>query len=280
MESMLLASQAFVQEQINLHGGDTHPLSGGLEYDSGAGLVILITKQAQDPEGLQWSELQDVLTGLWAYIVTGMRYRALSFEILDIEDDFQIGYGHIIKRDGASLSKRIAKREPQITSPALPSSANSIPERYNSSLAQHLVGAKDWPIEDSDLTLKIVTRGPALDREALRNLFLGVTKTVQNAITAKGKDALLGSSSFHFGRLLMLEVINDPFMLTWEELGYVVLGLIDYMIDYHNNRENYFTIFQGNPKVEVAIGKVTRGLYQQNNVTVARRNTAVRDEVC
>ena len=276
---MLLASEAFLQEQINLHGEDTHPLSGGLQYESGAGLEILIMKQAQDPEGLQWSELQDVITGLWAYIVTGMRYRALSFDILDIEDDFQIGYGHIIKWDGASLSKRIARRELQITSPALPSSANSTPERNNSSLAQHLVGARDWPIEDSDLILRIVSRGPALDEEALRNLFSGVIKIIQNAITAKGKDAFLGGTNFHYGRLVMLEVINDPFMLTWEQLGYVVLGLIDYMIDHHNDRAIYFTIFQGDPKVEFAIGQVTKGFYPHDNVTVARRNTADRDEV-
>ena len=277
---MLLASQAFLQEQINLHGEDTHPLSGGLEYNSGTGLELLIMKQAQDPEGLQWSELQDVITGLWAYIVTGMRYRALNFDILDIEDDFQIGYGHILKWDGASLSKRNAKRELQITTPALPSSPDSIPERYNSSLPEHLGGARDWPIEDSDLILRIVTKGPALDEEALKNLFLGVIKIVQNAITTKGKDALLGSSSLHFGRIVMLEVINEPFMMTWEQLGYVVLGLIDYMIDYHNNRAIYFTILRGNPKVQFSIGKVTKGFYQYDNVTVARRNTADKDEVC
>ena len=276
---MLLASQAFLQEQIKLHGEDTHPLSGGLEYNSGAGLEILIMKQAQDPEGLQWSELQDVVTGLWAYIVTGMRYRALSFDILDIEDDFQIGYGHILKWDGASLSKRAAKRELQITSPALPSSTNSIPEQYNSSLLEHLGGARDWPIEDSDLVLRIVSRGPYFDEEALRNLFLGVIKIVQSAITAKGEDALLGSSSFHSGRLVMLEVINEPFMLTWEQLGYVVLGLIDYMIDHHNDQAIYFTIFQGDPKVEFAIGRVMRGPFPHDNVTVARRNTADRDEM-
>lgn len=279
VESTLLASEAFLQEQINLHGEDTHPLSGGLEYDSGAGLEILIMKQAQDPEGLQWYELQDVITGLWAYIVTGMQYCALKFDILDIEDHFQIGYGHILKRDGASLSKRLAKRELQITSPGLPSSANSIPGRYNSSLAQHLAGGRDWPIEDSDLTLKIVTRGPDLDEEALRDLFRGVIQIVQNAIAAKGKDALLGGSSFHSGRLVILEVINEPLVLTWEQLGYVVLGLIDYMIDYHMNREIYFTIFQGDPKVELAIGKVTKGFVQHDNVTVARRNAADRDEV-
>ena len=276
---MLLASQAFLQEQINLHGEDTHPLSGGLEYNSGAGLEILIMKQAQDPEGLQWSELQDVITGLWAYIVTGMRYRALSFDILDIEDDFQIGYGHILKWDGASLLKRLSKRELQITSPALPSSANSIPERYNSSLAQHLVGARDWPIEDSDLILRMNPRGPLLDEEALRNLFLGVVKIVQDAITAKGGDALLGSSNFHSGRSVMLEVINDPFMLTWEQLAHVILGLIDYMIDHHNNRAIYFTIFQGDPKLEFAIGSVMRGPLPPDNVTVARRNTVDRDEM-
>ena len=275
---MLLASEAFLQEQINLHGEEAHPLSGGLEYNSGTGLEILIIKQAQDPEGLQWSELQDVVTGLWAYIVAGMRYRALSFDILDMEDDFQIGSGHVIKWDGPSPPKRSAKRELQVTSPALPSSANSIPEQYNSSLAEQLGRPRDWPIEDSDLTLKIVTRGPALDEEALRNLFLGAIKTVQDAITAKGKDALLGSSDFHSGRLVMLEVINEPFMLTWEQLGYVVLGLIDYMIDHRHNRANYFTIFQGDPKVEFAIGKVTKGFYLHDNVTVAKRNTADRDD--
>ena len=276
---MLLAAEAFLQEQINLHGEDAHPLSGGLEYNSGDGLEILITKQAQDPEGLQWSELRDVVTGLWAYIVTGNRYRALSFDILDIEDDFQIGYGHVLRWYGASPSKRTAKRELQITSPVLPSSSNSIPEQHNSSLPEHLVGARDWPIEDSDLILRIVSRGPYFDEEALRNLFLGVIKIVQTTITAKGEDALLGSSNFHFGRSVMLEVINDPFMLTWKQLAYVVLGLVDYMIDHHNNRAIYFTILQGDPKAEFAIGQVTKGFFPHDNITVARRNTADRDEV-
>ena len=275
---MLLASGAFLQEQINLHGDNAHPLSGGLEYNSGTGLEMFIIRQAQDPEGLEWSELQDVITGLWAYIVTGMRYRTLSFDVLDIEDNFQIGWGHIIKWEGASLSKN-AKRELQITTPALPSPANSISKQYNLSLPEYGGGPTDWPIEDSDLTLRFCIRGPGLDEEAVRNLFFVVTEIVQNAIITKGEDALLGST-FYSGRAVVLEVINHPYMLTWGHLAYVVLGLIDFMIDHYNYRTNYFTIYQGDPMVEIAIGKVSRGRSQHENVTLARRDTADRDEVC
>ena len=278
---MLLAVSAFLQEQINLHGENAHPLSGELDYDSGDGLEVKIIRSALDPEGLAWWELQDVITGLWAYIVTGMRYRAVSFVILDTgDDDFQIGWGHIVKWGGPSLSKRTAKRELQITTPALPSSANSIPKQNNSSLPEYLGGPIDWPVEDTDLTLRFCPRGTGLGEEALRNLFIVIVEIVQNAIMVKGEHALLGSSSFRYGRLVVLEVINHPYMLTWGHLAYVVLGLIDYMLDHHNDRANYFTIYQGDPKKELAIGKVCRGRLQQDNVTVARRNTADRDEVC
>lgn len=116
-----------MREQINLHGHEAYPINGGLEYDLGHGLEILIRKMPEDPYGLDWSELQDVIVGLWDYIVTGMRYRAVTFDILDIEDDDQIGWGHIVNEDGTSNSNTTTKRDLRIVTPALSSSAPSIP---------------------------------------------------------------------------------------------------------------------------------------------------------
>lgn len=126
------------------------------------------------------------------------------------------------------------------------------------------------------MTLRFTSRSRpparALDPEAVRNLFIVVIEIAQNAIAAKGEDAPLGGTSFRYGKLVMLEVINFPHMLTWGQFAEVVLGMIDFMVDHDNNHSYYFTVYVGNPKVEIGIGKIGRGLVQQNNVTVARRN--------
>lgn len=272
MQSILIVSGAFLQEQISLHGDEAHPLNGGLAYDLGEDLEILIRKMPEDPDGLNWSELQDVIAGLWDYIVTGMRYRAVTFDILDIEDDAQIGWGHIVKWDRNPLSNRTAKRELQNFTPALPSFANSIPGQYNLSLPDLLGEPIDWLVKDSDMTLRISCRSQVLEPEAVRNLFIVLIEIVQNAITAKGQDAILGGTSFRYGRLVVLEVINSPHMLTWGQMATVILGLVDFMVDHNHYHSSFFTVFLGDPKVEIGIGKIARGIVQHNSVTVARRN--------
>lgn len=269
---ILIVSGAFLREQINLHGDEAHPLNGGLEYDLGDDLEILIRKMPEDPDGLDWSELQEVITGLWAYIVDGMRYRAVTFDILDVEDDAQIGWGHIVKWDRGSLSNRTAKRALQTSTLVLPSSADSISGQRNSSLLNTLGAPVDWRVEDSDITLRFTARANPLDPEAVRNLFTVIIEILQNAIAAEGEDAVMGRSSFRYGSLVVLEVINSPHMLTWGQLAEVVLGLIDFMVDHDHLRSYYFTVFVGDPKTETAIGKIARGRVQHGNVTVARRN--------
>ena len=264
-----------MQEQINLHGHDAFPIDGGLEYDIGSGSEILIRKMPQDPVGLDWSELQDVIAGLWDYIVIGMRYRPVTFDILNIEDDAQVGWGHIVNGDGTSISNTTAKRDVRIVTPALPSSANLITSQRNSSLLS-LLAPLDWPVEDSDMIFRISEfRAHALDPEAVRNLFIVLTKIAQEAIAAKGGNAPLGTPSIRYGSRVVLEVINyQPHMLTWRRLAEVILGLIDFMVDHEHNKSCYFIIYVGNPKVEIATGMISRGTGQQSNVTVARRNAA------
>ena len=269
---ILIVSGAFLREQIILHGDEAHPLNGGLEYDLGNDVEILIRKMPEDPDGLDWSELQKIITGLWVYIVDGMRYRAVTFDILDVENDTQIGWGHIVKWDRGSPSNRTAKRALQTSTLVLPSSADSIPGQRNSSLLNILGGPIDWRVEDSDLTLRFTPRGSPLDPEAVRNLFLVIIEMIQNVIAAEGEDAVVGRPSFRYGSQVVLEVINSPHMLTWEQLAEVVLGLIDFMVDHDHLRSYYFTVFVGDPKTEIAIGKIARGRVHQGNVTVARRN--------
>ena len=226
----------------------------------------------EDPYGLDWSKLQDVIAGLWDYIVTGMRYRPVTFDVLDTEDDAQIGWGHIVNGDGTSISNTTAKRDVQIVTPALPYSANLIPSPRNSSLLS-LLAPISWPVEDSDMTLRLSSnRAHALDPEAVRNLFIVLTEMAQKAIAAKGEDAPLGTPIVRYGRLVVLEVINTPHMLTWRQFAEVILGLIDFMVDHFHYKSLFFTIYVGNPKVEIGNGRITRGIVQDNNVTVARRN--------
>lgn len=278
LQSILIISGAFLQEQISLHGDEGRPLDGGLEYDSGGDLEILIRKMPEDPDGLDWAELQDVIVGLWEYIVEGRRYRTTTFDVLNVEDDAQIGWGHIVALDQDLLSNGTAKRGLQTSALAPPSSASSISGQRNSSLSDLLGGPVDWPVKDSDMTLRLTSnggryaRGQALDPEAIRNLFVVVIEIASDAIADKGEDAEVGGKSFRYGNLVVLEVINSPHMLTWGQFATVILGLVDFVVDHNHYHSWYFTIYVGDPKVECGIGKLAKGIVEQSNVTLARRD--------
>ena len=272
MQSILLVSMFFVRDQISLHGDEAHPIDGGLKYDLGDGLEILIRKMPDDPNGLDWSQLQVVVIGLWEYLVSAMRYRAVTFDILDIQDDVQIGWGHITLESG-SLWNRTAKRDLQLSSPALPS-ANSGSGQSNSSLSTMLDAPLDWPVEDSDMTLRFTAirkdreGRQLLDPEAVKNLLVVVIEIIQNNIATQGKEGIVGGSAFRYGRLVILEVINWPHRLTWDQLANVVLGLVGFMVDNNHYRTWYFSVFVHEPKVELAIGKIMHGYLQPNNVSI------------
>ena len=269
-----------------MHGDSAHPLDGGLQYDLDNDVEILIRKMPDDPDGLSWSQLQAVVSGLWEYIVAGMRYHTVTFDILDIEHDAQIGWGHIVKWGWSSLSNGTAKRALQLSSPVPPSFANAISGQRNSSLPSPLSGPTvDWPVKDSDMTLRLSpipgerVRRADLDPEAVRNLFVVLIEIIQDAMATQGQGAVLGGRSFRYGRLVVLRVINDPYMLTWGQFAEVVLGLIDYMVDHNHYRARYFTIFVQDPKVELAIGSIRNGNVQHENGAVARRRTVEGDGV-
>lgn len=230
----------------------------------------------EDPEGIDWGDLLEVIVGLWEYIVEGMQYRATTFDILDIEDDVQIGWGHIV--DKYSLSNKTAKRSLQTSTLALPSPADSVSGQRNSSLPNLIGGPFDWPVEDSDMILRLCSSGGrhspghALDPEAVRNLFIALIEIISNAISSMGQDAILGGKSFRYGNLVVLEVINSPHMLTWGQFATVILGLVDFIVDHSHYHSWYFTILVGDARVEIGIGKIAKGIVQYENVTVARRN--------
>ena len=248
---------AFLREQISSQGSGAHPLKGAFGYDLGDDMEIVIGKMPDDPDGLDWSQLQTIVNGLWEYIVTGMRYRTVSFDILNIEDDTQIAWGQLVKWESGSLSDRTAKRGVQLSSLRLPSSGDLDSGQGNSSLLGTPIF---WPVKDTDMTLRFSTFGSgpqALDRTAVRDLFVDLTKNIDNEIAAHGVEALLNTEVFYYGRPVMLEVMNWRHMLTWGRLAAVILGLIDFMVDHEHYRSWYFAIFIQNPKVEIALGIIT-----------------------
>ena len=263
----------FLQEQISLHGARARPPNGDLKYDLDNRVEILIKKM--DPYELDWYELSVIASGLWDYIVTGRRYRTVTFDVLDIENDAQIGWGHIVTLGRDSLLNKTSKRGLQDSSLAL-LSENSIPNQHNSSLTP-LVGSVRWPIKDSDLILQFATintdKGGRqfLEPEAVKDLFLAVIEIVQHNIEIKGEGTPLGFRSFRHGRSVMFEIINWPRMLNWEQFGDVVLGVIDFIIDHVHYRTYTFSVFI--KKNEIAIGKICHGLLEDNNVTIARRDS-------
>ena len=282
LQSILIVSEAFLHEQINLHGDEAYPLNGGLEYDFNLDVrnvvEILIRKMPEDPNGMDWAELQHVILGLWEYIVEGRRYRTTSFDVLDVEDDAQIGWGHIVERDQNAPSNGTAKRGLELSTLALSSSTSSISGRRNSSLPNLLGGPIDWPVKDSDMILRLSTSGGryrpgyAMDPEAVKNLFTALTELASKAIADEGEDAVLGGKSLRYGNVVVLEVINSPYMLTWGLFATVISGLVDYVVDHDHYHSLYFNIRIGNPSVEIAIGKLGKAIVEQSNVTVARRN--------
>ena len=269
-----------MQEQIRLHGDDAYPLNGELEYEIGDHVELLVRKMPEDQHGLDWSKLLNVVDGLWWYIVEGMRYRTVTFDVLDIDNDTQIGWGHIVtwysKRD--SSSNRNARRGLEISSLALLSTANSNSGKRNSSISNLVGKPYDWPIEDTDMTLRLTMRATPLNPEAVRMLFIPLIEIVQKTIADRGADAILGGQNFRYGDLVVLEVINSPHMLSWGQFATVIFGLVDFIVNHGHYQACYFTIYLGDPKVEIAIGKVARGT-PHNNITVARRNAVEAGEV-
>ena len=271
-----MVSMAFLREQISSQGRGAHPLKGAFRYDSGDEMEIVIGKMPDDPDGLDWSQLQTIVNGLWEYIVTGMRYRTVSFDILNVEDDAQIAWGQLVKWEIGSLSDRTAKRGVQLASVTLPSSGDLDSGQHRSSLSTPLGAPIDWPVKDTDMTLRFSTFGSGpqnLDREVVRELFIDVIKIIDNKIATRGVEALLNAEAFHYGGPVALEVINWRHKLTWGHLATVLIGLIDFMIDHEHYRSWYFTIFVQDPKVEIGLGIINKDLVLHNNVTVARRSS-------
>ena len=279
---------AFLQEQVSLHGEKGYPVSGELRYDSSDDLEILIRNVPNDPNGLDWSQLQIIVYGLWDYIITGMRYRTATFDVLDVEADAQIGWGHIVKQQArCALSVdnvKKKKRGLQLPSPALPfspSSEASISNQHNSSMSTiPLTRPTYWPIEDSDLALQFTYPGgdqkprkDALDPEAVRNLFLVAIEIIQDGIKTKGADAPLGGPGFSYnGQGVTLKVANWPHMVTWGQLATAVLGLIDFVVDHNHYYGRYFSLYTQKPKKELAIGSLLKGnTLLDSNVTMVRR---------
>lgn len=245
------------------------------------------------PDGsdrMDLSELQTVVYGLWDYIITGMRYHTATFDVLDVEADVQIGWGHIVKQARHSLSiDTVKKRDLQLSSPTLPSSPSSkdtISKQHNSSMfTTPLATPIYWPINDSDLALQFTYPGGGrrhrkepLDPEGVRNLFLIVIEMTQDAIKTKGADAPLGGPGFsYYEDMVSLNIVNWPHMVTWGQMATAVLGLIDYIVDHDHYYSFYFSIYTQEPRVELGIGTILKRYTLNNNVTIARRHS-VDDE--
>ena len=249
---------AFLREQISSQGRGAHPLKGGFSYDLNEEMEIVIENMPGDPDGLDWSQLQTIVNGLWEYVVTGMRYRTVSFDIFNADDDSQIAWGHLVKWETGSHSDRTAKRGVQLLRP--PSSGDVDSGPGSSSLSTPLGAPIDWPVKDSDMTLRFSTFGSApdnLDHAVVRDLLRNLIGIIDREITAHGEEALFNAETFLNGRSVMLEVINWRHLLTWGHLAKIVLGLVDFMVDHEHYHSYYFTVFIQNPKVEIGLGIIT-----------------------
>ena len=249
---------AFLQEQIRSQGREAHPLKGAFSYDLNEEMEIVIEKMPDDPHGLDWSQLQTIVNGLWQYVVAGMRYRTVSFDILNAEDESQIAWGQLVKWESGSLSDRTAKRGVQLSKP--PSSGDLDPGPGSLGLSTPLGAPIDWPVKDSDMTLRFSTFGSAphnLDRGVVRNLLRDLIGVIDRETAAHGEEALFHAETFLYGRSVMLEVMNWRHMLTWGHLGKIVLGLVDFMVDHEHYHSYYFSVLVQNPRMEIGLGIIT-----------------------
>ena len=187
-----------------MHGDEAHPPDGELKYELGDDADLLIRKMPGDLYGLNWSKLNAVFAGLSEYIVTGMRYRTVTFDILDVIDDAQIGWGRMVVWGRESVSNKVAKRGLPLFSPALPF-INPIPGQRNSSVPNLSKTSTDWPIDDSDLSLRFTAirdGRESLDPELVKNLFVVVIEIIQHNIADpnKGQGAPVGDATFRYGK--------------------------------------------------------------------------------
>ena len=242
---------------------------------------------ANDPHGLDWSQIQTVVYGLWDYIITGMRYRTATFDVLDVEADAQIGWGHIAEQASNSLpTDTVRKRNLQLLSPTLPpspSSEDSTSIQPNSNITTPpLTVPIYWPIADSNFALQFTypgnqghaARKEPLDPDAVRHVLLVAVEMCKDAIRTKGEDALLGGPGFGYIRDgVSLRVVNWPRMVTWGQLAETVVGLIDYIVDHDNYYCYHFSLYTQRPKREIGIGSLLKANTFDSNVTVARRGS-------
>lgn len=273
--------EAVIREQIAAHGPNSHSPGPIFDYCLGDGVELQIKKRASFPNGLLWSTLQDIVTGLWLYIIQGRRFRKAQFWVLGEAADFVIGYG-VIKQQ-RRLATVIAKREVEkfswsdssslapggiINSSLLdsrfPNSTSANPSGF--SLPSLPAGPWRFRIPNTEMTLCISPRSPGFQLAVIEDLLNGANNRIHDQIELHGGSASIPGIDFRqrdHNSGWALEVINSRSRsdgLTWDQLADIVIGLAWFIVDGKHYRAFYFTVLYGEALVEIGFGRIMMSL--------------------
>lgn len=268
-----------LQNQIDQFSVSATSFERWFYHTSNDGIVLELWTQSFSPhEYVDLAELRHVINGLSLYTMQQRQSRTIQFQVIEdlrATNPVIMNIGSI-RRDVATLDTR-AKR---VVSPARStqgSSASSVTGGLNTSTLNLLL-IDDFPIPDTDYSLRFGNLGSPLYPWDLETLLIAVSAAIEEEIAAHGRIARLPSAEYSKDLAgLQLWILKMPWItdnLAWAELAIIVHGLWLYVVVGGHDREAFVDVFDHVTGSQVAlgwIGKPSRSLKATSFTGAARR---------
>lgn len=265
LKSLFLEASSDIQHQIDQGSASAASSERWFNYTSDDGVVLEIWNTSVSPEEyVSLAELRNVINGLSLYMMQQRRSRTLEFQIIQNLGATKAVIMNIgsIRLDVALLDTR-AKRVVPLSPLAQNSSASSVTGSLNTSTLS-LLTANDFPIPDTDYSLRFGNLGSRLHPWDLETLLLAVSANIKDEIAAHGRIARLPSAEYSKNLAgLELWIEKMPWVtvnLAWAELAIIVDGLWLYIVDEGHDREAFIDIFNHVTSRQVALGWIGKPL--------------------
>ena len=259
-------------------------------YDLGDGVEIRLASFTDPHLGLTWGQLQTIVRGLWIFHIEGRRNRASFFDIWRLGDNNLasiLGWGYVsqpLKSNAKLLSGSSILRRSYDVSPTFPllnsSSSQSGYDRFLESMStltdSHSVysvtngsaisNAWRFPIPDTDMTMSISTRGPAIQPAVMDFLLTTMYNRLIDQIDMHGANApMVGTPSRYRDNVsgILIEIMNSglpPNEITWGQGADFVEALALFVQERHQYTTMYFRVFNGKPESELGFGRIAKSL--------------------
>lgn len=278
LQSLLVAAAAIIREQVADHGPYARSPGSSFAYDLGGGVEVEIWKRRSFPSGPSWKTLETIVYGLSLYMVQGNRPRAVKFRFLIPPNNLELGYG-VIKQSHAFSSRTIARDLPlrlrpkdpsgsgsDLTNTSLLNSNTSHPSVFLSSIPKPLTVPRHFHIPHTDMNLRVIAKRQFISPVTMRALLNAAYARTVDQITVHGRNTPVTRGSFLYrddSSRLFLEVTNSRLpsdKMTWGQVATAVQGLSQFMSDSGEYRACFFSVYKGEPVVEIGFGQIDEGL--------------------